>query len=76
MELNDVKYALSDETIGATITALEFARSRYVQEATALLKSARDEQDVELVKLSRKLGKERLEKADATAALVDFYLHL
>lgn len=76
MELNDVKYALSDETIGATITALEFTRSRYVQEATALLKSAREEQDVELVKLSRKLGKERLEKADTTAALVDFYLHL
>ncbi len=76
MDLSDVKYAIPDETIGATITALEFARSRYVQEATDLIRAARYERDEELVKLSRKLGRERLEQADATAALVEFYLHL
>lgn len=76
MDLPDVKYAIPAETLTATISALEFAMIRYEQEAAALLDTARHEQDETLAKLGRKLGRKRLEQADRTANLVDFYLHL
>lgn len=76
MSLPDVKYALSDDTISSTITALEFARSRYEREAAVLISATQRSQDEKLVRLSWKLGRERLEQANVTAALVDFYLNL
>lgn len=76
MNLPDVKYAIPADTLTATISALEFARDRYEQEASALIGAARHEQDEVLVRLSRKLGRERLEQADRTGDLVDFFLHL
>lgn len=71
-----MKIELSQEQLDGTIAALEFAQDRYEQEAAALIGAARHEQDETLVRLSRKLGRERLEQADRTAILVDFYLHL
>lgn len=70
-----MKIEISQEQLDDTITALEFAVVRYEQEAAALLDTARHEQDEVLVRLSRKLGRKRLEQADRTANLVDFYLH-
>lgn len=71
-----MKIELSQEQLDATISALEFAMVRYEQEAAALIDTARHEQDEVLVRLSRKLGRTRLEQADAVTALVDYYLHL
>lgn len=76
MNLPEVKYSIPQDILTATITALEFALSRYEQEAAALIGAARHEQDDVLTSLSRKLGRERLEQADQAAKLVSFYLNL
>ena len=76
MKLPDVKYAIPDTILTDTITTLEFALSRYEQEATALIGAARHEQDEVLTSLGRKLGRERLMQSDRTAELLDFYLNL
>ena len=80
MKMPDVKYAIPAETLTSTISALEFARDRYEQDAAALfgaaLVAAKTEQGEAFVKLSLKLGQENLEQADKTANLVDFYLSL
>lgn len=76
MNLPEVKYSIPADIMTATIAALEFAQSRYEQEAATLIGAARHEQDEVLVNLSRKLGRERLEQADQAAKLVNFYLNL
>lgn len=76
MKLPNVKYAIPQEILNDTIAALEFVQERYEQEATALISAALYEQDETLVRLSRKLGCQRLEMADRAAELVDFYLSL
>lgn len=76
MKLPDVKYPIPAKTLTDTVTALEFAQTRYEQEAAALISTSQHEQDETLVKLSRKLGRERLAQAERTSELVDFYLSL
>lgn len=76
MNLPEVKYSIPADILTATITALEFAQSRYEQEAAALIGAARHEQDEVLTSLGRKLGRERLAQADRAAELVNFYLKL
>ncbi len=81
MNLPDVKYAIPDEILADTIKTLEFAQSRYEQEAAALIGAAligaaRHEQDEVLTSLGRKLGRERLMQSDRAAELVAFYLNL
>lgn len=66
---------ITQEQLDAVIKALEFARDRCEQEAAALIGAAGWEQDEPLVRLSRKLGRERMEQAVETAALVEFFLH-
>lgn len=69
-----MKIEITQDQLDDTIKALEFAQTRYEQEAAALIGAARHEQDETLVRLSRKLGRERLEQSDRASALVDFYL--
>lgn len=71
-----MKIELTQEQLDATIAALEFAETRYEQEAAALISAARHEQDEVLCRLSWKLGRKRLEQSDRVGELVDFFQHL
>ena len=71
-----MKIELTQDQLDGTIKALEFAQARCEQEAAALIGAAQHEKDEPLVRLSRKLGQERLNQANHISKLLDFYLYL
>lgn len=64
---------ITQEQLDAVIEALEFAQVRCEQEAAALIGAAGREQDETIVRLGRRLGRERMEQAVQAAALADFF---
>lgn len=66
---------ITQKQLDAVIEALEFAQARCEQEAAALIGAAGREQDETIVRLGRRLGRERMEQAVQAAALADFFLH-
>lgn len=75
-----MKIEITQDQLDATIKALEFAQTRYEQDAVAIfgamLSAVEQEPDETRVKQSQKLGWEWLDMADRTSELVDFFLHL